>query len=79
MEKYLRSLESEIKSLRRQIARENRELQDMSKSLNDELCGFSIESTVGFMKTNIDHLIKASTKLTQLEDAYNTLKRENKQ
>lgn len=78
MEKYLRSLKSEIKSLRRQIARENRELQDMSKSINDELECFSIESSVGFMKVNIDHLIKASTQLTQLEDTYNALKRENK-
>ena len=78
MEEYLRSLKFQIKSLRRQIARENRELQDTSKSLNDDISGFSINSSVGFMKTNVDHLVKASTKLAQLEEVYSSLMYEQK-
>lgn len=73
MEEYLKSLKMQIKSLRRQITRENRELQDMSKSLNNDISAFSIESSVGFMKVNMDHLVEASTKLAQLEDVYSSL------
>ena len=79
MKEYLRSLKFQIKSLRRQIARENRKLQDMSKSLNDDISASSIESSVGFMKVNMDHLVEASTKLAQLEDVYSSLMFEQKQ
>ena len=78
MEEYLKSLKMQIKSLRRQITRENRELQDMSKSLNNDISAFSIESSVGFMKTHMDHLVKASTKLAQLEEVYSSLMYEQK-
>lgn len=78
MEVYLRSLKFQIKSLRRQIARENRKLQDMSKSLNDDISAFSIESSVRFMKVNMDHLVEASTKLAQLENVYSSLMYEQK-
>ena len=73
MEDYIRSLKFKIKSLRRQIIKENGKLQDMSKSLNNEISGSSIECTVEFMKTNIDHLVKASAKLAQLENVYSSL------
>ena len=73
MEEYLRSLKFQMKSLRKQIARENCELQDMSKSLNNEISAFNIESSVGFMEANMDHLVKASIQLAQLEDTYNSL------
>ena len=46
MEDYIRSLKFKIKSLRRQIIKENGKLQDMSKSLNNEISGSSIECTV---------------------------------
>ena len=72
MQEYLRSVKFQMKSLRKQIAKENRELQDMSKSLSNEISAFDIESSVGFMKTNMDHLVKASTKLAQLEDVYSS-------
>ena len=78
MKEYLRSLKFQIKSLRKQIAKENRQLQDMSKSLNDDISAFDIESSVGFMKTNLDHLVEASTKLAQLEDIYSSLMYEEK-
>lgn len=78
MEEYMRNLKSQIKSLRKQIAKENRELQDISKSINDELVGASIENSVGFMKTNIDYLVKASAKLAQLESIYSALVHEGK-
>lgn len=73
MEEYLKSLKMQIKVLRRQITRENRELQDMSKRLNNDISAFSIESSVGFMETHMDYLVKASTKLAQLEDVYSSL------
>ena len=73
MEEYLRSLKFQMKSLRKQIARENCELQDMSKSLSNEISAFDIENSVGFMKTNMDHLVEASTKLAQLEEIYSSL------
>lgn len=73
MEEYLRSLKFKIKSLRRQITRENRELQGMSKSLKDDISAFSIEDSVGSMKSRMDHLVEASTKLAQLEDVYSSL------
>lgn len=76
MDEYLKSLKIQIKSLRRQIAKENRKLQDMSASLNDDLTAFSIKDSVEFMKTNMDHLVEASTKLAQLEEVYNSLKYE---
>ena len=78
MKEYLRSLKFQIKSLRKQIAKENRQLQDMSKSLNDDISAFDIESSVGFMKTNMDHLVAASTQLAQLEDVYSSLMYEEK-
>lgn len=79
MEDYLRSLKFQIKSLRRQIARENRRLQDMSKSMNDDISAFSIERSVGFMKPHMDHLVEASAKLAQLEAVYSSLMFEQKQ
>lgn len=79
MEEYLISLKFQIKSLRRQIARENRKLQGMSKSINSDISAFSIESYVGFMKVNMDHLVEASTKLAQLEAVYGSLMYEQKQ
>lgn len=50
MDEVLKSLKMQIKSTRELIARENRELQDMSASLNDDISGFSIKNSVGFMK-----------------------------
>lgn len=79
VEDYLRSLKFQIKSLRIQIARENRELQCMSKSISNDLSAFSIESYVGFMKPHMDHLVEASTKLAQLEAVYGSLMYEQKQ
>lgn len=79
MDKYLRSLKIQIKALRRQITRENLKLQDMSKSLNNDISAFDIENSVDFMKTNMDHLVKASTKLAQLEEVYSSLMYEQKQ
>ena len=79
MDNVLKSLKMQIKSTRSQITRENKELKDMSSSLNDDLTGFSIKSSVDFMKTNIDHLVEASTKLAQLEDIYSSLIYEKKQ
>ena len=78
MEEYLRSLNLQMKSLRRQIAKENGKLQDMSKNLNNDISAFDVEKSVEFMKTNMDHLVKASTKLAQLEDIYSTLMYEEK-
>lgn len=78
MDEILKSLKMEIKATRKQIARENRELEDMTASLNDNLTGFSIKSTVGFMKVNMDHLVEASTKLAQLEETYSMLMYEKK-
>lgn len=79
MDEVLKSLKMQIKSTRKLIAKENRELQDMSASLNDEVTGFGIKSSVGFMKTNMDHLVEASTKLAQLEETYSMLMYEKKQ
>lgn len=79
MNEVLKSLKMQIKSVRSQITRENRELNDMSTSLNDGLTGFSIKSSVGFMKTNMDKLVEASTKLAQLEETYSMLLYEKKQ
>ena len=79
MDEVLKSLKMQIKSTRKLIARENRELEDMSASLNDNLTGFSIKNTVGHMKVNMDHLIEASTKLAQLEETYSMLMYEKKQ
>ena len=73
MKEYLRSLEMQIKSTRRQITRENKKLKDMSSSLNDDLSGAGIKDSIGFMKTNMDKLVEASTKLAQLEDIYSSL------
>ena len=78
MDEVLKSLKMQIKATRELIARENRELQDMSASLNDDISGFSIKSSVGFMKTNMDHLVEASTKLAQLEETYSMLMYEKK-
>ena len=78
MDEVLKSLKMQIEATRKQIARENRELQDLSASLNDNLTGFSIKSSVGFMKTNMDHLVEASTKLAQLEETYSMLMYEKK-
>lgn len=78
MEEYLRNLKLQMKSFRRQIAKENSKLQDMSKSLNNDISAFDIEESVEFMKINMDHLAKASTKLAQLEDIYSTLLYEEK-
>lgn len=79
MDEVLKSLKMQIKSTRELITRENRELQDMSVSLNDDISGFSIKTSVGFMKTNMDHLVEASTKLAQLEETYSMLMYEKKQ
>lgn len=79
MDEVLKSLKMQIKSTRKLIVKENRELQDMSASLNDEVTGFGIKSSVGFMKTNMDHLVEASTKLAQLEETYSMLMYEKKQ
>ena len=79
MHRYLISLEIQMKSLRRQIARENRELQKMSASLDSDISTFDIKVSVGSMKTNLDHLVEASTKLAQLEDVYSSLMYEEKQ
>ena len=78
MDEVLKSLKMQIEATRKQIARENRELQDLSASLNDNLTGFSIKSSVGFMKTNMDHLVEASAKLAQLEETYSMLMYEKK-
>lgn len=78
MEEYLRSLKIQMKALRRQIVRENTKLQGMSAGLNDDISGFSIKNSVGFMKNKMDHLVEASTKLAQLEDVYNSLMYEEK-
>ena len=78
MDEILKSLKMEIKATRKQIARENRELEDMSASLNNELTGFSIKNTVEFMKVNMDHLVEASAKLAQLEETYSMLMYEKK-
>ena len=79
MDEILKSLEMQIKATKRQIAKENRELEDMSASLNNDLTGFGIKNTVGFMKVNMDHLVEASTKLAQLEETYSMLMYEKKQ
>lgn len=78
MEEYLKSLKMQIKSLRRQVTRENSELQKMSASLNDEVTGFDIKEDVGHMKVKMDHLVEASTKLAQLEEVYSSLMYEQK-
>ena len=78
MDEVLKSLKMEIKATKKQIARENRELEDMSASLNNELTGFSIKNTVEFMKVNMDHLVEASAKLAQLEETYSMLMYEKK-
>lgn len=78
MEEYLKSLKMQIKSLRRQVTRENSELQKMSASLNDEVTGFGIKEDVGHMKVKMDHLVEASTKLAQLEEVYSSLMYEQK-
>ena len=78
MDEDLKSLKMEIKATRKLIARENRELEDMTASLNDNLTGFSIKNTVGFMKVNMDHLVEASAKLAQLEETYSMLMYEKK-
>ena len=78
MDEVLKSLKMQIKSTRKLIAKENRELQDMSASLNNEVTGFGIKSAVGFMKVNMDHLVEASTKLAQLEETYSMLMYEKK-
>ena len=78
MDEVLKSLKMQIKETRKQIARENRELEDMSASLNDNLTGVGIKSTVGFMKVNMDHLVEASAKLAQLEETYSMLMYEKK-
>lgn len=79
MDEVLKSLKMQIKSTRKLIARENSELQDMSASLNDDISGFSIKNSVGFMKNKMDHLVEASTKLAQLEETYSMLMYEKKQ
>ena len=79
MDEVLKSLKMQIRATKKQIARENRELQDMSASLNNEVTGFSIKNTVEFMKVNMDHLVEASTKLAQLEETYSMLMYEKKQ
>ena len=78
MDEVLKSLKMEIKATRKQIARKNRELEDRSASLNDNLTWAGIKSTVGFMKVNMDYLIEASTKLAQLEETYSMLMYEKK-
>ena len=78
MDEVLKSLKMQIRATKKQIARENRELDDMSASLNDNLTGAGIKSTVGFMKSNMDHLVEASTKLAQLEETYSMLMYEKK-
>lgn len=78
MDEILKSLEMQIRATKKQIARENRELEDMSASLNNELTGFSIKNTVEFMKVNMDHLVEASAKLAQLEETYSMLMYEKK-
>ena len=78
MDNILKSLEMQIKSTRRQITRENKKLKDMSSSLNDDLSGAGIKDSIGFMKTNMDKLVEASTKLAQLEDIYSSLMYEEK-
>lgn len=79
MDEVLKSLKMQIKRVRRQIARENSQLQKMSASINDNLTGIGINDSVGFMKTNMDHLVEDSTKLAQLEDVYSSLMYEKKQ
>lgn len=79
MDEVLKSLKMQIKLTRELIARENRELQDTSASLKNDVSGFSIKNSVGFMKTNMDHLVEASTKLAQLEETYSMLMFEKKQ
>lgn len=79
MDEVLNSLKMQIKSTREQIVRENKELKYMSASLNDDLSGVSIKLSVGLMKTQMDHLVEASTKLAQLEDVYSMLMYEKKQ
>ena len=78
MDEVLKSLKMQIRATKKQIARENRELEDMSASLNNELTGFSIKNTVEFMKVNMDHLVEASAKLAQLEETYSMLMYEKK-
>lgn len=78
MDEVLKNLKMQIESTRELIARENRQLQDMSASLNDNMSGFSVKNSVEFMKTNMDHLVEASTKLAQLEETYNMLMHEKK-
>lgn len=78
MNEVLNNLKMQIESTRELIARENRQLQDMSASLNDNMSGFSVKNSVEFMKTNMDHLVEASTKLAQLEETYNMLMHEKK-
>lgn len=79
MDEVLKSLKMQIKRARRQIARENSQLQKMSASINDNLTGVGIKDSVGFMKTNMDHLLEDSTKLAQLEETYSMLLYEKKQ
>ena len=79
MDEVLKSLKMEIKSTKKLIVRENRELQEMSASLNDEVTGFGIKDSVGHMKNKMDHLVEASTKLAQLEETYSMLMYEKKQ
>ena len=78
MDEVLKSLKMQIRATKKQIARENRELEDMSASLNNEVTGFSIKNTVEFMKVSMDHLVEGSAKLAQLEETYSMLMYEKK-
>ena len=78
MDEVLKSLKMQINSTRKQIARENRALHDISVGLKHDVTGFSIKEDVGHMKVNMDHLVEASTKLAQLEETYSMLMYEKK-
>ena len=78
MDEILKSLKMQIKSTRKQIARENRALHDKSVGLKHDITGYSIKEDVGHMKVNMDHLVEASTKLAQLEETYSMLMYEKK-
>lgn len=73
MDHYLRSLKINMLRIRRQIVRENSELQKISSSLNNDTTEVDIKNSVNFMKANMDKLVEASTKLEQLEEVYSSL------
>lgn len=73
MDNYIKSLKMQMLQLRKQIDRENKELQQTSLSIIDDTSEFDIKSSIDFMKGSMNHLVEASTKLEQLQEVYISL------